>query len=125
MEVLRGDEEAEDGGRSRRVAATVLRALKATKYASAFCKLGESRSGNIVSLQKAVSVTIIRARRSPSPSEGESKGGRDDDEKEDVDDRDAAAVLSKETLIFLAGRRRAWDRWVTISLTGLARLRAR
>ena len=101
---------AEDGGVSRRVEATILRALNATKYASAFCKLGESRSGNIVSLQKAVSVTIIKARRSLSPSEVESKGARDDDEKEDVDDRDVAAVLSRETLIFLAGRSRDCDR---------------
>ena len=64
----------------------------------------------MVSLQKAVSVTIIRARRSLSPSEGASKGTRDDDENEDNDDMAVVEGGSKETLIFLAGRKRACDR---------------
>ena len=95
---------------SRRVAATMLRALKTTKYASALSRLGESKSGKILSLQKVVSVTIIRARRSLSPSEGASKGTRDDDEKDDADDIAIAKGTSKETLIFFAGRSRDCER---------------
>ena len=47
-----------------------------------------------MSLQNAVSVTIIKARRSLSPSEGESKGAREDDDKDDVGNRDGAIALS-------------------------------
>ncbi len=59
------------------------------------------------SLQKAVSVTIIIARRSLRPSEGASKAARDDDDEDGADDMAAVDGTSKETLIFLAGRRRA------------------
>lgn len=102
----RGAEGAAADATSRRVAATMLSALNATKYASALCRLGESRSGRMESLQKAVSVTIIIARRSLRPSEGASKAARDDEE-DGADDMAAVDGMSKETLIFLAGRRRA------------------
>ena len=68
----------------------------------------------MVSLQKAVSVTIMRARRSLRPSDGPSNMTRDEDDDDDDDDNvNADDGASRETLIFLAGSSRACESWLT------------
>ena len=63
----------------------------------------------MVSLQKAVSVTIIRARRSLSPSEGASKGTRDDDENEDNDEVQLGFIDNHSNRLFLDHDWNNWD----------------